>query len=560
MVNRVLNLFYREVRGLHQAAYILALFALASQILAIVRDRLLASQFGAGPELDMYYAAFRIPDLLYVLFASVLSVYVLLPFVARARSESEEAGREILSQMLSIFLLSYSVIAVLTLVTAPYLVGTFFPGFDAGTQVQIVLLMRILLIQPFLLGLSSLLGVVTQIQHRFIIYALSPVLYNVGIIIGAVFLYPRFGLPGLVYGVVIGALLHVLIQWPLVRKSTLAFSISWKINRKLLCEIALVAIPRAITLSLGQLHMLVLVSLASTMAVGSVAVLQFAYNLQSVPLAIIGMSYSVAAFPTLADLLANEKRVEFNAYVLTALRHIMFWSFPIVSLVVVLRAQIVRVLLGSGSFDWADTRLTAATLGIFVISLVAQSILLLLVRAFYAGGHTRLPLVLTLIGSIVGSAVAYGMYIWFIHAPALQTLFASLLRLDSVAGSEVLMLPIGFTVGVLVQLVLMLIVLGRTFEISFHGMGRHFFVSTAASLIGGTTAYLTLAFLVEGVNQDRFIGILIQGCTAGVLGILAVVITYRVFGSPELHEIYQSVHGRFFKKEEVVAPQPLEVL
>ena len=92
MVTRVINLFYREVRGLHQAAYVLALFALASQILAIVRDRLLAHQFGAGPELDMYYAAFRIPDLLYVLFASVLSVYVLLPFVTRAQSESDGGG------------------------------------------------------------------------------------------------------------------------------------------------------------------------------------------------------------------------------------------------------------------------------------------------------------------------------------------------------------------------------------------------------------------------------------------------------------------------------------
>jgi putative peptidoglycan lipid II flippase len=198
MVTRVLNLFYREVRGLHQAAYVLALFALASQILAIVRDRLLAHQFGAGPELDMYYAAFRIPDLLYVLFASVLSVYVLLPFVSRARTVNDAAGRDILSQMVTFFVLCYGVIALVAGVTAPVLIAWLFPGFTSEAVVQVTLLMRILLIQPFLLGLSSLLGVVTQIQHRFVIYALSPVLYNVGIIIGAVFLYPRYGLPGLV--------------------------------------------------------------------------------------------------------------------------------------------------------------------------------------------------------------------------------------------------------------------------------------------------------------------------------------------------------------------------
>ena len=560
MVTRVINLFYREVRGLHQAAYVLALFALASQILAVVRDRLLAHQFGAGPELDMYYAAFRIPDLLYVLFASVLSVYVLLPFVSRARTESEAAGREILSQMLTFFLFSYGCIALAALLAAPYLVGLLFPGFPLDTQAHVVLLMRILLLQPFLLGLSSLLGVVTQIQHRFVIYALSPVLYNVGIIIGAVVLYPRLGLPGLVYGVVLGALLHVIIQWPLVQSSSLSFGVARRFNWSLLREIAFVAIPRAITLSLGQVHQLVLVSLASTMAVGSVAVLQFAYNLQSVPLSIIGMSYSVAAFPTLADLLANEKREEFNAYVLTALRHIMFWSFPIITLVIVLRAQIVRVLLGSGSFDWSDTRLTAAAMGIFVISLLAQSILLLLVRAFYAGGHTKLPLLLTLFGSVVGSVVAYVMYLWFLEAPALQSFFATLMRLDSVKGSEVLMLPIGFTAGMLVQVVIMLMVMSRTFAMSFVGMGRHFMVSLAASLVGGAVAYFTLDFVVAGVNQDRFVGILLQGVAGGVFGLVGTVVTYRLLGSPELHEIYQSLRSRLFKTD-VVAPQPqLEIL
>lgn len=559
MVTRVLNLFYREVRGLHQAAYVLALFALASQILAIIRDRLLAYQFGAGPELDMYYAAFRIPDLLYVLFASVLSVYVLLPFVSRARTLSDTAGRDILSQMVTLFVFCYGIMALIAGVAAPTLIAWLFPGFASDAVVQVTLLMRILLLQPFLLGLSSLLGVVTQIQHRFVIYALSPVLYNVGIIIGAVLLYPRYGLSGLVYGVILGALLHVLIQWPLVRQSPLAFTFTTHINWPLLREIALVAVPRAVTLSLGQVHMLLLVSLASTMAVGSVAVLQFAYNLQSVPLTIIGMSYSVAAFPTLAELLAQEKNTEFNAYVLTALRHIMFWSMPVVSLVIVLRAQIVRVLLGSGSFDWSDTRLTAAALGLFVLSLVGQSILLLLVRAFYAGGHTRIPLLLTLGGTFVGSVSAYGLYYWFIHSASFQTYIALLFRLDTVSGTEVLMLPLGFTIGTLVQMVAMLIVMSKTFQLSFDGMGRHFFVSLCASLAGGVAAYLTLVSVVAGVNQDRFVGILLQGSAAGVIGMIGVIVTYRLLRSPELHEISQSLHSRFIKKE-VVAPQPTELL
>jgi putative peptidoglycan lipid II flippase len=555
MVNRVLNLFYREIKGLHQAAYILALFALASQILAIVRDRLLASKFGAGSELDVYYAAFRIPDLLFVLFASVLSVYVLLPFVTKAQTESNEEAQSILSQMFSLFLVGYTVIAGAVFIVAPFISMYLFPGFSDTAQTEAVLLLRILLLQPLLLGISSLLSVVTQMGHRFVIYALSPLLYNIGIIIGAAFLYPLFGIAGLAYGVVLGALLHSLIQLPLVYKSKLRFGVTATISKKTISAIAKVAIPRAITLSLGQIMLLFLVMMATTMSVGSVAVLQFAYNLQSVPLAIIGMSYSVAAFPTLASLLADKKQSEFNTYVLTALRHVIFWSTPVVVLVIVLRAQLVRVLLGSGSFDWADTRLTAAALAIFVVSLLAQSILLLIVRAFYAGGFTRLPLIVTFVGTVFSASFAYGLYVWFQYSPATQVFFSTLFRLENVAGSEVLMLPLGYALGVIIEVVLMLAYASRTFGMELRTLAKPFTVAMVASVTGGLFAYATLLFVVEGVNQNTFVGILIQGCVAGVFGLIGVVIAYRLLGSPEMHEIYVALKGRL-RKREIIPPQP----
>ena len=555
MVTRVLNLFYREIRGLHQAAYILALFALASQILAIVRDRILAHQFGAGSELDVYYAAFRIPDLLFVLFASVLSVYVLLPFVTKAKTTSDKAAQSVLSQMFSLFLVGYIVIAAVTFLAAPAMASFIFPGFPPEAQREAVMLLRILLLQPLLLGISSLLGVVTQMGHRFIIYALSPLLYNIGIIFGAAVLYPLFGMAGLAYGVVLGAFLHCVIQLPLVATSDLRFGFTRSIDFKTIRDIAKVAIPRAITLSLSQIMLLVLVMMATTMTVGSVAVLQFAFNLQSVPLAIIGMSYSVAAFPTLASLLADKKQTEFNTYVLTALRHVIFWSTPVVVLVIVLRAQLVRVLLGSGSFDWADTRLTAAALAIFVVSLLAQSILLLIVRAFYAGGYTRLPLIVTLVGTVFSGAFAYVLYVWFQHSPTAQIFFTSLFRLENVAGSEVLMLPLGYALGVIIEVIMMLIFAGRTFGIQLRSLAKPFTIALVASITGGLFAYATLLFIVEGVNQNTFIGILIQGAVAGIFGLLGVIIAYRLLGSPEMHEIYMAFKRKVVKSE-IVTPQP----
>ncbi|MFN3693007.1 MAG: murein biosynthesis integral membrane protein MurJ [Candidatus Paceibacteria bacterium] len=556
MVTRVLNLLYREVRGLHQAAYVLALFTLASQILAIVRDRILAHQFGAGYELDLYYTAFRIPDLMFVLFASVLSVYVLLPFVTKAETDDEgRGGRMVLAQMFSLFLFCYTTVSVLAFVFAPYVIPKLFPGFSPEAYTEIVAMMRILLIQPCLLGISSLFGVVTQIHHRFVIYALSPLLYNVGIIIGALLLYPIFGLTGLAWGVVIGAVGHLLVQWPLVVRTKLSFGLVFKIDWSLIWSVAQVALPRALTLSFGQLQMIGFVMIASTLAVGSVAVMQFAYNLQSVPLAIVGMSYSVAAFPVLADLLAKKEEKKFVSYVSTALRHIIFWSVPIAALVIVLRAQIVRVLLGSGSFNWEDTRLVAAALALFVLALLAQAVLLLLVRAFYAGGHTRAPLIVTALGTLLGTGSAFLLSQLFTKAPAFAALVVELLRLEGVVGVAVLMIPLGFLVGVLFELFCMLWFFAWRFSLPLRELLVSFVRALLAGIMGSLVAYLALAFVVEGVNQEKFLGIFIQGVAGGLFGVAGVIATYYILRSPELTEIAKSFKTRIWKTD-VVAPQP----
>jgi len=553
MVKRVINLVYREIRGLHQAAYILALFAFGSQILALVRDRLLAHTFGAGGELDLYYAAFRIPDILYVLFASVLSVYVLLPFVAKAKQESDDAGARVLGQMFTLFLFGYIAIAVIVFILAPYLVPIFFPGLVENSE-TLVLLLRILLLQPLLLGISTLLSVVTQLSHRFVLYAISPLIYNVGIICGIIFFYPYFGLSGLAVGVVIGALGHMLVQLPLIRMSELSFGIVKKFDLVLLKSIFVVALPRALTLSLNQLVLLVLVGVATYLAAGSVSVFQFAFNLQSVPLAIIGMSYSVAAFPVLAELYAKKEQVAFNHHVLTAFRHIIFWSLPIIALVIVLRAQIVRIVLGSGAFDWSDTMLTAAVLSIFIVTLAAQSTLLLLIRAFYAGGKTILPLLVILLGAVTTLVTAFFSFKIVAIYPELMVSLEKIFRVSGLAGTEILLLALAFAVGVLLEMVVLIIMAMREFSFTCRGIFSQLFQSSLAALASGISAYGTLIFVVDGVNQETFIGILLQGVTAGVVGVFFGVLTYYLLGSKELNEIYRSHHSKVFKTDVIGAP------
>lgn len=552
-MRRVLSIVYREIRGLHQAAYVLAFFTLGSQLLALVRDRMLAHEFGASASLDIYYAAFRVPDLLYVLFASTLSVYVLIPFVAYHRDQDNEAAaKNLLSQVFSAFLIVYTAIAAGIMIAAPLLAPVLFPGITDTDA--LVSMLRILLLQPLFLGISSLFGVVTQLGHRFVLYAVSPLIYNVGIIFGIVALYPILGLTGLGVGVVLGAVGHMLIQLPLVQSGALAFRFTLAFSASMLKDVLLVSIPRALTLSIHQFVLLVMASFASVMAVGSVAVFQFAYNLHSVPLAVIGVSYSVAAFPVLSQLYAQNELGKFRMHITTALRHIIFWSVPAVALIIVLRAQIVRVVLGSGEFDWEDTRLTAAVLAILVLALLAHAINLLVIRAYYAAGHTRTPFYVALGGAAIAICGTIGVGYLYQTYPEIARWLVNILRLSEVAGTEVLVIGVGYTFAIIVQAIATIAIARHTFSLRLYPLLVPLLNACAAALVGAISAYVALNFLVEGINPNTFLGIFLQGFLSGVIGLVGVVLAYAGLQADELREIHSSFRRKLFKTD-VVAPQ-----
>jgi putative peptidoglycan lipid II flippase len=212
---------------------------------------------------------------------------------------------------------------------------------------DLITMTRILLLSPILLGFSNLYGSITQAHKKFVAYAISPILYNVGIIIGILFLYPYFGLAGLTFGVIIGALLHVCIQLPVLIESKLLPRLQLGTTLAQVKSVVLLSMPRTFTLAANQIALLVLVSLASFMKDGSIAIFNFSLNLQSVPLSIIGVSYSLAAFPTLSRMYARGEIDQFLNHLITAAKHIIFWSIPIATLFIVLRAQIVRTILES---------------------------------------------------------------------------------------------------------------------------------------------------------------------------------------------------------------------
>ena len=547
-----------ESRGMHEAAYLLAAFAFLSQILALLRDRLLAHSFGAGETLDLYYAAFRIPDFLFAIIASLLSLYALLPVLSKLEREHEALMFSFLRRTLLVFFAAMGTVSAVAFLFAPQLVALAVPGFAAGEGGDtLVLLARILLLQPIFLGASNILANVTQMRHRFLLYSVSPLLYNLGIISGVLFFYPSLGISGLAWGVVLGAALHVAVQVP--------FFFSHKVERALpserflptLGEVLRLSIPRTATLAAGQLTLLVLIALASLLSAGSISVFMFAWNLQAVPLTIIGVSYSVAAFPTLARLFAAGARSEFALHITGALRHIVFWSIPATVLVIVLRAHIVRAILGSGAFDWDATRLTAAALALFVLALVAQSVSLLIARAYYAAGNTIKPLLLAVLSVGVSVISSLALLSAFQSSALFRNFVESLLRVEDVSGSAVLMLALGYALGPLLQGVLGLFVFRRDFALSL-SLGRLVFQSFSAAVIGGLTCYATLALTGQWFDPDTLLGIATQGSLAGVLGLCSTGGMLALLKNNELREIWAALRGRM-KDAEPVALEPSDI-
>lgn len=555
MVERFLSLFRKEWTRLTDAAILLALFALLSQLLALVRDRVFAHQFGAGEVLDLYYAAFRIPDLLFAGVASFVAAAVIIPlFVERVERSSDEA-QEFFGRILAAFGVVVAIVAIGLSCAMPYLLDRFFPSVAPTMRGEFVLLSRMLLLSPILLGISSILGSVAQAHRKFLVYALSPVLYNAGIILGVVLLYPVWGVVGLGMGVVLGALLHMAVNIPAITALPPRFSMRGMAHD--VRSVVMLSLPRTIGLSLGQVTLFVLIAWAALLHEGSVTVFTFAFNLQSVPLSIIGVSFSVAAFPTLARYYAEKNMQAFLDQIVGAARQIIFWSLPALVLAIVLRAQIVRTILGSGAFTWDDTRLTAAAFALFVLSLAVQGLVLLLVRGYYAAGNTRTPLLASALGAGVTVGAAAVLMPLFVSGSAAHRMLEELLRVSESTGTEVLALPLAYTAGVLVQGVVLLALFRRDFALK--GAFRRTTVeSSTAALVAGFVAYGALGVLDDIVDLQTFWGVFTQGLLAGVLGIVVAAVVLKLLKNREYEEVAQSVRARFWH-EKVVAPSPEEL-
>lgn len=539
-----MNFFNREVPSFHAAALILGSAALVSKLLGLFRDRLLAAHFGAGDTLDTYYAAFQIPDVLFTIFLVGAASAAVLPVFLEYHRRSEQDAERLLSNLLTVFSLVSLVLVLGAMFFAPQLMRLAAPGFHGEKFIVAVRLTRIMMINASFLGIAGILSSVLQAHHRFFVFALPPIFYNLGIIAGILLLVPFFGAMGLAYGVVLGGVLQVLIQLPAVFRLGMRLSPHVDLSDKGIRRIAAMAIPRVLALSMSQLTLVALAAIASYFASGSISVFRFASNLLYIPVGLFGVSYALAMFPKLSRATIDGEGARFRDQVGMGLRNILFWTLPFASLFIVLRAHIVRVILGSGAFDWQDTRLVAALLAILAIAIASESILPLVLRAFYALGKTREPLFWDVAGSLITVLFALIFTFWFRVDPSVLQGITRILRVGDLEAPYILGVALAFSLGSIVNVALLLVALTRAsharLQIRVRVDGGAIATFVGAAMLAGIAAYVVLIPFPSVIATNTFLGIFFQGAVAGIAGFAVYGAALFIQKNPELLGVIES--------------------
>lgn len=398
------------------AAIVMAAF-LGSKLTGLVRQVLIARTFGTGPEMDAYYAAFNVPDLLFTLISGGALASAFIPVLAGyfARHDPEE-GWTLASTVLNLVFLAAAALAMVTALAAPILVRTTVaPGFAPEIQTLTAQLMRLILFSTVIFAASGVLTGILHTHQRFLLPALAPLLYDVGIIAGALFLAAPLGVFGLAVGVVAGALLHLGIQVPGLIRLRARWQPTIHLRHPSLGRVLVLMGPRILDMGVFQLNLLVTTNLASRLARGSVSALNFGWMLMQVPETIIGSAIATAAFPALAAVAARGNSNDFRATLSGITRAILVLAIPASLGLILLGRPAVELLFQRGAFGIESTEMVLFALRFYALGLVSHSVLEIATRSFFAREDTLTPLIVAIGGFLAYLLLAICWRGWLAH-------------------------------------------------------------------------------------------------------------------------------------------------
>jgi putative peptidoglycan lipid II flippase len=313
--------------------------------------------------------------------------------------------------------------------------------------------------------LSSIFSGVLQYFNKFLAYSLAPVLYNLGIIVGIIFLAPASGILGVTLGVILGAFLHMAIQIPSAIGSGFCYKPTFNLKDPKIKKVFSLMIPRTLGVAAPQINLMVVTAIASGLPAGAISIFTFANNLQQFPLGLIGIPFAIAAFPALSQDWAAQKKDEFIEKFSLTFRKILYLIIPISFLIFILKNQIVEIILRTGRFGEDAAKMAAASLGLFALGIFATCLIPLIFRAFFALQDTKTPTIIAIIAVILNIFLSFGFVRLLSFPNFFQAFISNLFNLQGIGNIAVIGLPLAFSIDSILQFILLAVFLFRKINI-----------------------------------------------------------------------------------------------
>lgn len=494
------------------------IFFVASRVLGLLRDVVISHQFGTSRALDAYFAAFNIPDLVFnVIAGGALGSAFIPTFASALAMQDTPRAWRLASAVFNLALVLLTAIAVVLAILAPQVVAaTVARDFEPADQALTANLMRWMLITPVVFGLSGIvMGILNSYQH-FLLPAAAPVVYNLAIIAGAVFLSPTWGVYGLVAGVIAGAFLHLLIQLPWLVRQRMHYTPTLGLKNRDVYEVGRLMLPRTLGLAAVQINFLVNTILASGLPAGRIAALSYAWHVMLLPEGIVALSLATAVFPTFSAQMARKELDEFRNTFSNVLRTTLYLTIPASAGLFMLGVPLIMLLFQRGKFDAHSTAETAFALQFYTLGLFAHSGLEIITRAFYAMHDTRTPVSISL------------------AAMTLNVLLSVVLVTPLEQGG----LALANSIATILEMLILLVILRR--RIGETG-DRRLMLSVARILLGTLAMAAVMVPFAQGFSASRSLLIAGAGAVMGAIVYFGVTLVLR---SEEIWFVWRRVRGQ----------------
>ena len=566
--------FNSEQKNIKIAALVMMITVLLSRFLGLIRDRLLAGTFGASIDLDIYYAAFRFPDLIYsIIFAGGIIV-AFLPIFSEYQKKDKSESWKICNYLLNFFGIVYFIFFIVFFFLSPDFINALIGKFSIEYQGRAIALTRLIFGAVFFFGLSSIFSTILNYFQRFLIYSLAPIFYNLGIILGTIFLSPYYGIFGPGIGVIIGAILHFLIQVPSAVNCGYRYQAILKLNHPAVRNFFQLVIPRIIASSSSQINFLVATFIASGIGIGAISVFNLSYNLSFLPIGILGVSFATAVFPALSKLWVENNKPDFYLRFRETFLQVLYFAFPIGLMVFILRNQIVQIIYQTGKFDETAVAITAAALGVYVLSLATQCLVPIILRGFFSIKDTITPTIIAVFYMILniilffpfvalfgggnvflldffGREIILTLPGWINANNILVVIIKQIFDINGLVNFPLLGLVLVFNLCSLLEFALLFIFLyKKTGDFGLKEIKQSFFKIFLATIIMGLAGFGSLAIAIRLFGSD-FWGSIWQFIFVGIISGGVYLGTSFIIKCPETDFVikyFQKMKSKFIRE------------